>query len=106
MLYQAKVDTVNPLSLNIWNDTKKSVSLGKIPDNAIVNVMQEYNSTWAVCEYKGKSGYVDRQYLVKIAPVEPPKPIDPAIVAELERKAAELIAIANELRVIAGKLRA
>ena len=102
MLYQARINTKYDAGLSLWNDTKKSLSLIKIAKGQIVNVMQEYNPTWAVCEYQGKSGYIDRQYLVKIAP---PKPIDPAIVAELERKAAELIAIAGELRVIAGKLR-
>ena len=106
MLYQARVNTKYDAGLSLWNDTKKSLSPIKIAKGEIVNVMQEYNSTWAVCEYKGKSGYVDRQYLVRITPVEPPKPTDPALVAELESTAAELEAIAAKLRVIAGKLRA
>lgn len=105
MLYQARINTTYDAGLSLWNDTKKSVSLIKIAKGQIVNVMQEYNPFWAVCEYKGKTGYIDRQYLVRVTPVEPPKPTDPAIVAELEAKAAELIAIANELKVIAGKLR-
>lgn len=101
MLYQARVNTVNPLSLNIWNDTLKSVSLKKVPDNAIVDVIQEYTPVWAVVEYGGVRGYVDREYLVKIAPPV----VEPEIALELEKKAAELVRIAGELKALAIKLR-
>ena len=66
--YQAKVDTVNPLSLNIWSDTNKSSSLKKVARGDVVNVVEEVNATWAKVEHEGTVGYADRQYLVKISP--------------------------------------
>ena len=85
--YQAKVNTVNDLSLNLWTDTFKSKSLMKIPKGDTVEVLEEVNSTWAKIKYGGVTGYVDRQYLVKVAapaPAEPDTGIDrAALIAEL-----------------------
>lgn len=84
VIYQAKVETVNPLSLNIWNNIFKNVSLKKVPRGDIVNVLEEVNPDWAKVEHGGVVGYSDRQYLVKLYPPAP-EPIDRAALwAELE----------------------
>ena len=75
-LYQATVKTVNPLSLNIWKATDKKVSLTKIPNKATVDVLAEVSAVWATVKYGGFTGYVDRQYLVKIPPVVVPPSTD------------------------------
>lgn len=62
-LYRAMVVTANPLSLNIWSNTKKGSSLKKVPKGAFVEVLKEVNSTWAQVRYNGTIGYSDRQYL-------------------------------------------
>ena len=62
-LYMAKVKTLYPLSLNIWKEPKKGVSLGKIPNGATVPVLDEVNSTWAKVQYGDVIGYSDRKYL-------------------------------------------
>lgn len=98
MLYQAKVNTANPLTLNIWSSTSKTSSLGKVPRGDFVDVYEEVNEAWARVDYKGIKGYVDRQYLLKfLEPVQPaPEPIDySALVRELE-------GIADRLKVIAA----
>jgi len=67
VLYKAEAVTRNPLSLNIWATASKSRSLKLIPRGATVNVLEEVSSTWAFVEYEGVRGYVDRQYLKKLA---------------------------------------
>ena len=62
-LYRAMVVTANPLSLNIWSNTKKGSSLKRVPKGAFVEVLKEVNSTWAQVRYNGTIGYSDRQYL-------------------------------------------
>ena len=65
-LYMAKVKTRFPLSLNIWQNPNKGKSLAKVPNKDTVEVLQEYNYTWAKIRYKGTVGYSDRQYLEKV----------------------------------------
>lgn len=64
-LYTATVKTMYPLSLNIWRDPRKGISLAKVPRGAEVHVMQELDKTWARIIYGKTMGFVDRQYLVK-----------------------------------------
>ena len=66
VLYMAKVKTRFPLSLNGWQNPNKGKSLIKIPNRATVEVLQEYNYTWAKIRYKNTVVYSDRQYLEKI----------------------------------------
>lgn len=66
VLYMAKVKTRFPLSLNIWQNPNKGKPLAKVPNKETVEVLQEYNYTWAKIKYKGTVGYSDRQYLEKI----------------------------------------
>ena len=66
VLYMAKVKTRFPLSLNIWQNPNKGKSLAKVPNKETVEVLQEYNYTWAKIRYKGTVGYSDRQYLEKV----------------------------------------
>ena len=66
VLYMAKVKTRFPLSLNIWKNPNKGKSLTKVPNKETVEVLQEYNYTWAKIRYKGTVGYSDRQYLEKV----------------------------------------
>ena len=66
VLYMAKVKTRFPLSLNIWQNPNKSKSIAKVPNKETVEVLQEYNYTWAKIRYKGTVGYSDRQYLEKV----------------------------------------
>ena len=66
VLYMAKVKTRFPLSLNIWQNPNKGKSLSKVPNKETVEVLQEYNYTWAKIRYKGTVGYSDRQYLEKV----------------------------------------
>jgi hypothetical protein len=66
VLYMAKVKTRFPLSLNIWQNPNKSKSLAKVPNKEIVELLEEYNYTWAKIRYKGTVGYSDRQYLEKV----------------------------------------
>lgn len=62
-IYTAEVVTKNPLSLNIWKDANKDVSLKRVPRGSYVEVLQEVNQTWAKVRYAGVEGYSDRQYL-------------------------------------------
>ena len=66
VLYMAKVKTRFPLSLNIWQNPNKGKSLTKVPNKETVEVLQEYNYTWAKIRHKGTVGYSDRQYLEKV----------------------------------------
>lgn len=66
VLYVAKVKTRFPLSLNIWKNPNKGESLAKVPNKETVEVLQDYNYTWAKIRYKGTVGYSDRQYLQKV----------------------------------------
>lgn len=66
VLYMAKVKTRFPLSLNIWQNPNKGKSLTKVPNKETVEVLDEYNYTWAKIRYKGTVGYSDRQYLEKV----------------------------------------
>lgn len=66
VLYMAKVKTRFPLSLNIWQNPNKGKSLAKVPNKETVEVLQEYNYTWAKIRYKNIVGYSDRQYLEKV----------------------------------------
>lgn len=78
--HKAKVATKNPLSLNLWQDTSKKVSLGKIPNSSTVFVLEELGSTWVRATFRGIAGYVDRQYLIeekKPAPTPEPEPTKP-----------------------------
>lgn len=65
-LYNAVVKTLYPLSLNIWRDARKGISLGKIPNGAVAEVLAEVDETWAKVRYKDIIGYSDRQYLQKL----------------------------------------
>jgi hypothetical protein len=62
-LYEATVVTMNPLSLNIWSNIRKSSSLKKVARGAVVDVLEEVNSGWAKVSYQGVVGYSDRKYL-------------------------------------------
>jgi hypothetical protein len=97
VIYQAKVETVNPLSLNIWNNIFKGASLKKVPRGDVVNVLEEVSPDWAKVEHGGVIGYSDRQYLVKLYPPAP-EPID------YKAFALELSGIADRLRVISAAL--
>ena len=66
VLYMAKVKTRFPLSLNIWQNPNKGKSLAKVPNKETVEVLQDYNYTWAKIRYKNIVGYSDRQYLEKV----------------------------------------
>jgi N-acetylmuramoyl-L-alanine amidase len=76
--YKATVNTSKPLSLNLWENTNKSSSTGFIPKGDTVDVLEEVNANWARVSYKGNTGFVDRQYLVREpdAPVPSPAPED------------------------------
>lgn len=65
VLYKATVKTIYPLSLNIWRDPRKGISLTKIPRGAEVSVLQEVDATWAKVSYGKYVGYSDRKYLIK-----------------------------------------
>jgi hypothetical protein len=98
MLYQAKINTRYAAGLGLYKTTNKLA--GKVCDivkGEIVNVLEETNASWAKCEYKGSVGYIDRQYLVKVPPVVPPKPVDPVLIARIRKSAKEQNDIANEL---------
>lgn len=65
VLYKAEVKTMYPLSLNIWREPRKGVSLTKVPRGAEVSVLQEMDATWAKISYGKLTGYSDRKYLIK-----------------------------------------
>ena len=65
-LYFAEVITRNPVSLNIWSNTRKSKSLKVVPRGAMVEVLQIIDGTWAKVRFDGVVGYSDRQYLKRI----------------------------------------
>lgn len=64
-LYKAEVKTVYPLSLNIWREPRKGISLTKVPRGAEVSVLEEVSQTWAKVSYGQHVGYSDRKYLIK-----------------------------------------
>lgn len=68
VLYRAEVVTANPLSLSIWNDTRKDTSLAQVPRGVCVEVLQEVNQTWAKVRLAEITGYSDRKYLKKCPP--------------------------------------
>ena len=88
VLYRAEAVTRNPLSLNIWATASKSRSLKLIPRGATVNVLEEVSSTWAFVEYEGVRGYVDLQYLKKLADkqddTQEPKPSPVGVIYKAE----------------------
>ena len=63
--YEATVNTFYFLSLNIWKDTNKRGTYGKVPRGTKVTVLEEVNATWAKIRYGSIIGYSDRRYLKK-----------------------------------------
>ena len=53
VLYGESQNKRFPLSLNIWQNPNKGKSLAKVPNKETVEVLQEYNYTWAKIRYKG-----------------------------------------------------
>lgn len=96
--YTATVNTKNPLSLNLWNNTNKNASLKLIPRGDTVDVIEEVNNVWAKIRHNGMEGFADRQYLVKVDDSPAPEPID------YKAFALELSGIADRLRVISAAL--
>jgi hypothetical protein len=96
--YTATVNTKNPLSLNLWNNTNKNASLKLIPRGDTVDVIEEVNNVWAKIRHNGMEGFADRQYLVKVDDPPAPEPID------YKAFALELSGIADRLRVISAAL--
>lgn len=85
-LYEAEVKTLFPLSLGLWNDTKRSKRLMFIPNHAIVKVLEEVSPQWARIQYGVSVGYSDRQYLIrKSAPLKVSS-LDKVVTVECESK--------------------
>ena len=64
--YKAKVNTLNPLSLNIWKGPNKAGKTGtKIPRGKVIEIAAR-SGVWGLTSYKGVSGWVDTGFLKNI----------------------------------------
>lgn len=78
-LYDARV--IGEGWLNLRNAPRKGgTDIGDIPSGSIVQVLEETNDEWAKVFYEGQSGYVVREYLMRIeeANEEPEEEYQPA----------------------------
>lgn len=66
VLYRAEVKTIFPLSLNIWRDARKGLSLAKVPRGALIDVLEEVNQDFARVRYGRHTGYSQMKYLKKV----------------------------------------
>ena len=63
--YSALVITRYDEGLSLWNNTRKNLRLVRVAKGETVNVVDEVDSQWAIAEYRGVRGYIDRRYLQK-----------------------------------------
>ena len=66
-LYKARVATVYPLSLGLWQEPRKGVRLMYIANGREIEVLKELNPTWAQVRVGKAVGYVDRKYLREVS---------------------------------------
>lgn len=61
----AKINTNEDAGLSLWNNYKKDERVVKVKKGEVVNVLSlDRDHDFYLCEYKGKKGYADGQYLV------------------------------------------
>lgn len=72
-LYDAKV--IGEGWLNLRSAPRKGgTDIGDIPSGSVIQVLEETNAEWAKVFYEGQSGYVAREFLLRIEkPVEEPE---------------------------------
>ena len=112
VLYKATVKTKESANVNIWSSSAKTRSLGKVPRGAEVEVLDNSAPAgWVYARYKGISGYMDAQYLVKVPGSEPAPevPAPPAglgvgvYIAIADKATAEAVAAALRGAVAVGE---
>ena len=67
-LHTALVTTRLATGVNLWRTIGKRGTNGLAPKGAVIYVLEEVSALWVKAWYKGRTGYVDRQYLS-----EPPR---------------------------------
>ena len=79
VLYLAKIETRKPAGLFLWKDPEKSAYAYNqaILKGSTVSVLTPPVRGFVLARYEGKEGYVDNQYLRKIADIPPPV-LDPS----------------------------
>ena len=99
-LYLAKINTRNALGLYMWKDPQKSSYAHKdpIPKGKTINVLSKPESKFVWARYNGKEGYVDTQYLLKLADIPPVTPPPAANTKKVKTNLGKGIGIWKDIR--------
>lgn len=65
-----KVNTSKSIGLNIWSDTRKTLSLLPVPKGEVLFVVEDKLTGWVIAKKDNIQGYVDKQYLALISEQE------------------------------------
>lgn len=65
--WSGSVKTSSGNGINLWADKNKSACVISIVEGAIVDVLEDVRAGMVLATYKGKTGYVDAQYLQAVA---------------------------------------
>lgn len=84
-LYLAKVATRYPAGLSLWVDPQKTKRAHNslVPQGSTIAVLSAPNEGFVYARYNGMEGYVDNQYLKKIADI--PAPVIPGVETKVVR---------------------
>jgi uncharacterized protein YgiM (DUF1202 family) len=64
--YNCRIDTMGDSGLSLWDTPNKSNRIIQVKKNEIVYVKNDLKTGWVIAEYNGKTGYVDKQYLIQL----------------------------------------
>lgn len=66
--WYCSVNTENDIGLSLWTtlDINTRIRIIRVPKGDTVLVKEDMCSGWVIAEYKDKTGYVDKKYLIKI----------------------------------------
>jgi N-acetylmuramoyl-L-alanine amidase len=66
--WYCKVNTIKDIGLSLWDslDENTRVRIIRVAKGEIILVKEDLNNGWVIAEYQNKTGYVDKQYLIKI----------------------------------------
>ncbi|MDD4279436.1 MAG: SpoIID/LytB domain-containing protein [Candidatus Sumerlaeales bacterium] len=83
----ARVETQKNEGLSVWSTITKDKRLIRVAKNETIKVVKDHGNGWVTAEYKGVVGFVDKQYLVLIAPLPVEPPVDPPETPPFDKEA-------------------
>ena len=76
--HNAQINTTYDAGLSLWSTITRDKALIQVRKGETVYIIKDHNPEsskgWATAEYKGVTGFVDKQYLIDKGAVTPPAP--------------------------------